>query len=65
MHLRRVVSLVSSAEMEYQASHLATEALRVKRNRLVCEAVEAGVSQADIARITGLTTARINQIVKQ
>lgn len=53
-----------AAERAYRKSAGRTEALRLERNEQIREAIAAGHTQADIARATGLTTARVNQIVK-
>lgn len=40
------------------------ERTRAERNQTIIDAVMAGATQADIAKATGLTSGRINQIVK-
>ena len=52
-------------EHRYRTSTTKTEELREARNAAIIAAIAAGHTQADIARATGLTTARINQIAKQ
>lgn len=53
------------AHLAYERSASDTEALRRARNDIMREAVSSGeITQAEAARLTGLTTARVNQIVK-
>lgn len=51
------------AEGQYRESVSENERLRTRRNDLMRQAVADGVTQAEIARETGLTTGRVNQIV--
>lgn len=55
---------LTTAEHAYRKSAERTEALRAKRNAAILAALEASHSQAEIAKATGLTSGRINQIVK-
>lgn len=55
---------LAALERRYQLSASKTEALRRERNAAILAAIAAGHTQADVARATGLTTARVNQIVK-
>lgn len=52
-----------AAEKSYRASVEKSEALRRERNRLIREAVKAGIPQNEIAAKLGLTSGRINQII--
>ena len=53
--LERAEQAMKEAEVGYQAA-------RLERNRLVKAALDAGVSQAEVGRLIGLTRARIAQL---
>jgi hypothetical protein len=50
------------AEAAYQASFRRTEKLRQERNAAVTRALEAGMTHAEVAAITGLSRGRIGQL---
>lgn len=53
---------LAEAEAAYRAAHAEAERLRLERNRLLREALQAGARPVDLARETGLTRGRIAQI---
>lgn len=53
---------IKEAEAAYRAAFRRSEKLRAARNEAVRAALAAGISQADIAKATGLTRGRINQL---
>jgi hypothetical protein len=50
------------AEARYQRAFARSETERANRNSAVRQAIEAGMTHAQIAQTTGLTRARIGQI---
>jgi hypothetical protein len=54
---------LASAEADYQRAIATAEASRRKRDRLIRNAVRAGMPQAEAARATGLTRGRVGQII--
>lgn len=50
------------AQCQVKASHEFYLVATAQRNRLLKDALAAGVKQADLARLTGLTRARIAQL---
>ena len=55
---------LKKAEARYQRAFARSEELRLERNRLVREALEAGWTHQKIADATGLTRGRVNQLAK-
>jgi transposase len=54
-----------NAEARYQRAFARYEQAREARNAAVTQALAEGMSQAQIARATGLTRGRINQITQR
>lgn len=55
---------LEKAEAAYRDAVTQAEALRLKRNAAVLAALDAGMTQGEVARITGLVRPRIGQILK-
>lgn len=52
------------AEARYRRACQRAEALRLERNAMVLEALNAGWTHAQIAKATGLTRGRVGQLAK-
>jgi hypothetical protein len=52
------------AEARYQRASRRAEELRRERNALILEALEAGWTHAQIAKVTGLTRGRVGQLAR-
>jgi hypothetical protein len=52
------------ANRDYQRAASRSDELREKRNQAIKAAVQAGVSEADLARALNLTPGRINHLTK-
>lgn len=57
------LSSLRRIDAQYRASATRAEALRVKREAAIIDAVRAGASQRDVARAVGLTEGRVSQII--
>lgn len=53
------------AEARYQRAFRRAEELRLERNALILEALEAGWTHAKIAEATGLTRGRVGQLAQR
>ena len=60
------VSLQSLARLQadYDSAQVAATRLAVRRRAAIVKAVEAGNSKASVARVVGVTPARVSAIVK-
>lgn len=62
MTQQKIQSELSAAEADYRKARSAVDEKRQRRNRLVKEAIAAGMTHTQIADATGLTRGRIAQI---
>lgn len=60
--LTRAAELVASAEAAWRAAAEAGRDARARRNQAIRDAIADGLSQAEIARLVGLTSSRVAQI---
>jgi DNA-binding NarL/FixJ family response regulator len=62
---QRTMQRLRRAQAGYEAAARRTESKRAARNTAVREALAAGWTHAEIARVTGLSRGRIGQIAQR
>ncbi len=64
MNIEAILNDLEVAERAYKAAEIAVVEARSRRAALIAEAIEAGVSQAVLGRLLGVSRQRIHQLME-
>ncbi len=64
MNVEAILNDLEDAERAYKATEIAVVEARSRRAALISEAIEAGVSQAVLGRLLGVSRQRIHQLME-
>ncbi len=62
MNVEAILNDLEDAERAYKAAETAVSEARSRRAALIAESIEAGVSQAVLGRLLGVSRQRIHQL---